>query len=348
MTTPQASLLAIREIPSHPLLSPVVNHKLHKQPPHIPGRPLASPPVPARPGVNGAKTGCESQVDDRGAPTGRPAQEWYGDAVASIEAALMTRRSAIVTARDAAVVPLLEDNACQVWWAHPTRRPSLDHLLHAAERDRRARFRRHDDQDRHTVGTALARLVLARHLDCPAEDARLRFDRTCRTCGAQHGKPQLLADAASLQFSIAHSGHRVVVAVTRGAPVGVDVEQLATIPQLEALAAEVLSPHERPAFQALPPADRAAGLLTYWTRKEALLKATGDGLAIPMATITVSGPTEPPALLRWPNTQKATPPAELRRLHPGPGYLAALAVLGPPGVQVQELDASQLLATARR
>jgi 4'-phosphopantetheinyl transferase superfamily len=94
--------------------------------------------------------------------------------------------------------------------------------------------------------------------------------------------------------------------------------------------------------------DRVLSLLTYWTRKEALLKATGDGLRIPMATITVSGPNEPPALLRWSNASGlgSSASAGLRRLHPGSGYVAALAVLDLPEVQVQELDATELLASA--
>jgi len=247
------------------------------------------------------------------------------------------------------VVPLLENNACQVWWAHlrPACRPSLDHLLHREEHDRRDRFSNQGDRDRYTIGTALARLVLARHLDCRAE--RLRFDRACCVCGAQHGKPQLVASPADLQFSIAHSGQRVAVAVAQGVPVGVDVERVFPLPHLdlEALAAEVLSPPERPTLEGLPPGDRAPAILTYWTRKEALLKATGDGLRVPMATITVSSPKKPPVLLRWSSAPGSTVSAVLRRLHPGPGYVAALAVLGLPDVRVQELDAAELLAASR-
>ncbi len=57
--------------------------------------------------------------------------------------------------------PLLEDGACQVWWARTAdARPALDRVLEPAERDRRHRLARKDDQDRLTVAAALARLVL--------------------------------------------------------------------------------------------------------------------------------------------------------------------------------------------
>jgi 4'-phosphopantetheinyl transferase len=256
-----------------------------------------------------------------------------------------SRRQVAGGAEQATVAPPLEDAACQVWWARPAdARPPLDLLLDQAERDRRGRLLRQDDRDRLTVGAALARLVLAAHLGRPAE--RVRFDRACRRCGAQHGKPRLLDDSTGLQFSVAHSGQRVAVAVVRGALIGVDVEHLAASARLEvdALAREVLSEDEQAAFRTLAARDRLPGLLTYWTRKEALLKATGDGLSVPMATITVSGPDEPPRLQRWPALSSSHAPVAIEQLHPGAGYVASLAVLGLPAVRVSEFDAEEPLA----
>ena len=93
----------------------------------------------------------------------------------------------------------------------------------------------------------------------------------------------------------------------------------------------------------LPEAASALTLLRYWTRKEALLKATGDGLAVDPATITVTPPEAPPALVAW----SATPPLEadvhLFDLNPGPGHVASLAVLGPR-LAVVERGADGLLA----
>jgi 4'-phosphopantetheinyl transferase len=245
------------------------------------------------------------------------------------------------------VVPPLDDSVCQVWWARPTdAHPYLDRLLDQAERKRRNGLLQ-DDRERLTVGAALTRLVLACHLDCPAEE--LRLDRTCRACGAQHGKPRLRKGAGNLQFSIAHSGSRIAVAVIRGAPVGVDVEQIPSNPEpdFDAVVTEVLSEEERSTFKRLPSREKVPSLLAYWTSKEALLKATGDGLRIPMATITVSEPGKPLRLQQWSAMTRPFDVVALQRLHPGPGYVAALAVLRLPTVRVQELDAGELLAMAR-
>jgi 4'-phosphopantetheinyl transferase len=248
--------------------------------------------------------------------------------------------------RIAAVVPPLKDYVCQIWWARPVdARPALDPLLKLAERDRRNRLVRKDDQDRLTVGAALTRLVLARHLRRPAD--QLRFDRTCCFCGAKHGKPQLVDEDGGLQFSVSHSGQRVAVAVVRGGIVGVDVEQESPDLEVDTLVPEVLSEEERVAFRQLAPRDRLRGLLTYWTRKEALLKATGDGLRVPMPTITVSGPDEPPLLRRWSGRLALPASVTLHALRPGSGHVASLAVLGLPTVRLHELDGQELLALVR-
>jgi 4'-phosphopantetheinyl transferase len=218
-----------------------------------------------------------------------------------------------------------------VFWAVPEdARPEHDELLSAEERTRRARLLSVRGRKRSTVAYALSRIVLARELD--ADPVDLRIERTCVTCGGRHGKPRVVG--ADVRFSIAASADRVAVAVTRGAEIGVDVEQVNPALEVAELTADVLSDAERGASS-------PAGLLTYWTRKEAVLKATGDGLHVPLSDLTVSGPGEPPALLAW---RGASRRFQLYDLHPGAGYLAALAVLGRPSSEVRELDGSPLLS----
>jgi len=81
--------------------------------------------------------------------------------------------------------------------------------------------------------------------------------------------------------------------------------------------------------------------ITYWTRKEAVVKATGDGLAVPLREVLVSAPDAAPRLLAYP---ARTLTAVLRDLAPRPGYAAALAVLAAEPVAVRERDAAPLLA----
>jgi len=240
-------------------------------------------------------------------------------------------------------VPPLRAGECQVWWASPVAGAAeLLALLDAGERHRYARFLRDEDRARYLAAHALARLVLAGHLGVAAP--ALAFEAVCRRCGAgDHGKPRLDTAGGGIEFSLSHSGARVVLAVARDAAVGVDVERLNARRDFAALIPAVLSAAEQPSVAALPAAERAGAVLRYWTRKEALLKATGDGLSVAPAALTVTPPDAPPALVAW----EAAPPldaaAHLFDLSPGSGHVASLAILGPR-LAVIERDGDGLLA----
>ena len=212
-----------------------------------------------------------------------------------------------------------------VWWAAPVapaEAPGLVALLDGHERDRLHRFRRPADQARYLAAHALVRLVLADDAGRPAD--ALVFDRTCR-CGAQHGKPVLPGGPG---FSLTHAGDLVGVAVHPGGAVGLDVEQVRELTDLAAMVAHVCSPQET-----APDAD---AFFTLWTRKEALLKAVGTGLATPMSAITLG----PAGVLGWVGDDAPREPLWLRDLHPSPGYRAAVAGEGaPPDVTVASGDA---------
>jgi len=235
------------------------------------------------------------------------------------------------------IVPLSE-GVCQVWWADAVEpRDDLLDLLDERERASWARLRRPPDRALYLTAHALARLVLAEPLGmAPGE---IRFSVTCRRCAGEHGKPRVVAPVP-VELSLSHSGRRAVVAVALGVPIGVDVEVEALrgsdVPRI------ALSPAERAVLDRLPEAARAPGFLRYWTRKEALVKATGDGLMVELARVTVSGPDSPPALLAWPEEPPLPAPAHLVDLDPGPGYAASLASLGRP-LRVVEGDATALL-----
>jgi 4'-phosphopantetheinyl transferase len=229
-------------------------------------------------------------------------------------------------------------STCTVWWAAPVdpeHAPALVGLLDAHERDRLGRLRRAADRARYLAAHALVRLVLAGD---GASAARLSFDRSCR-CGAPHGKPVLPGGPG---FSLSHAGELVGVAVRPDGAVGLDVEQVRDLADLPALAAHVHSPGER-ARGATP--DRAAFFRT-WTRKEALLKAAGDGLATPMTAITlgVDG-----AVAEWAAAEQAGArrtaggPWWLRDLFPAPDHPAAVAGPGERAPEVVEADGAAVL-----
>lgn len=235
-------------------------------------------------------------------------------------------------------VPKLVEGAVHVWWAAPSHAaPWMRELLDKAEWDRHTRYRRPADQDRFLVGCTLLKRAAAAQLDIDASTVRLI--RICPDCDEAHGKPTL--PQSGLELSLAHSGDRIVIATALRTPVGIDVEQETATLDPDALASTALTAREAATLAALPARQRRAGFLTYWTRKEAVLKATGDGLRVPLLQVEVTGPVEPPRVLAM--AGRSPEQIGLLGLDAGPGHAAALAVIGPAPEQVLQLDASALL-----
>jgi 4'-phosphopantetheinyl transferase len=223
------------------------------------------------------------------------------------------------------------EQTCEVWWATPAGlRPEHVALLDGVERERQARYLRMEDRDRFTLGVAVTRLALGRILGL--EPAKVPLTRACRDCGKPHGPPVV---AGGPHLSVSHSGQRVAVAVSEVGPVGVDVEA-ATRRLDESITGHVLSADET---MTADPGE----LLSYWTRKEAIVKATGDGLRAPMTDITVSSPAEPPRLLAWSGRSDLVGRIDLHTLDPGLGYAACLALIDQPGISVHERPAVEIL-----
>ncbi|WP_436766136.1 4'-phosphopantetheinyl transferase family protein [Streptomyces sp. URMC 123] len=247
---------------------------------------------------------------------------------------------------------------CHVWSAAPV--PGPDRylpLLDAPERARFAAYAHEDDRARFVTGRLLAKAALARQLG--TGPGAVRLHTRCAGCGGPHGKPRPVGAAAGWELSVSHSGDRVMVAITEGVPLGLDVERLPA-PEAGRDAADddpaeaelTLTPGERAALAALPPRDRPRAFLTYWTRKEAVLKATGDGLAVPMTDFSVSAPGGPARVLAWDGPDR---PAVLpvltdlteEALGLGDSYLAALALLGSARPRVRAHGGEELLEDAR-
>ncbi|WP_245592453.1 4'-phosphopantetheinyl transferase family protein [Actinomadura rifamycini] len=218
----------------------------------------------------------------------------------------------------------------EVHWSAPADEPHMRDLLPAAERDRYDRFARAEDKARFVTGRFLARTVLAARTGLAP--ASIAFTTECPHCGADHGKPRL--PGHDVDFSLSHSGDRVVLAVADGVQVGVDVERESDR-DIDRLAEMVLAAPERDALAALTPEGRKRAFHVYWSRKEAVLKATGHGLAAPMTALHLSPPDTAPELLSW-DDDKAVGSVRLADLSPGPGYAASLAALTPHPLKLTE------------
>ncbi|WP_051851922.1 4'-phosphopantetheinyl transferase family protein [Streptomyces sp. NRRL F-5650] len=213
---------------------------------------------------------------------------------------------------------------CQVWTTTAETHLSLLDLLDDAERQRCRELTEARVRAQYMTAHAFVRRIVSSLTG--ADPRALRFERVCQRCGGPHGKPRLLWPG--LEVSLSHSGERVAVAVSTAGPVGVDIQYLVTDGRARD---SVLAEPERRTLLALPEERRAAAFTRYWARKEAVLKATGDGLTVDPADLTVSGPDEPARLLGWRGRPDAVPRIALTDLDTGPGHRLAVALWGPAG-----------------
>ncbi|PFD37848.1 4'-phosphopantetheinyl transferase [Bacillus cereus] len=237
-------------------------------------------------------------------------------------------------------VPTLNENGCQIWWARISDLQSWHYnLLNDVEREKANSYHHSADRARFIIGCVISRLVLGKILSM--SPVQVPIDRMCPVCKLQHGRPQL--PEGMPQLSVSHSGEWVVVAFTKSAPVGVDVEQMNPNVDVLKMAEGVLTDIEIAQVMKLPDEQRLEGFLTYWTRKEAVLKATGEGLLIPTVHITVSAPSDPPKLLVFKDKQELVENTIIEDVRPGVDYMAAIAIFSKEVTEIMQLDAVSLL-----
>jgi len=172
-------------------------------------------------------------------------------------------------------------------------------LLSREELARAGRFAFTRHHDRFIVSRATLRLLLGRYLQTPSDSVRIEE-------GPQ-GKPFVAESelAFELKFNLSHSQELAVFAFTRQKEVGIDVEKVRSDFASREIAQRYFSPQEIANLDALAPQLYMAGFFQCWTRKEAYIKARGQGLHIPLDSFSVSfAPGYPPALIardsvRW-------------------------------------------------
>ncbi len=188
------------------------------------------------------------------------------------------------------------------------------------ERAQAARLRLPQARAAFALRRAALRQILAGYLGTAARDLVFTLNG--------FGKPALPSapGAAALAFNASHSGALALVAVARSGLIGIDVEQCRSLPDAMNIAAQFFSSAEAAALQALPPAQQQAGFFNAWTRKEALVKAHGEGLSMPLNAFDVTlRPGEPAAVLRWDAPPTGVHHWQLKHLEPADGWVGALA-----------------------
>ena len=222
----------------------------------------------------------------------------------------------------------LGDDEVHVWCANvalaaAVQLPWLAQLLSDDERRRAARFYFERDRARFSAARGLLRSLLGGYLG--VEPTQLVFTY------ALHGKPMLaeLPVPSDLQFNLAHADELAVYAFTRRRRLGVDIELIRHIPDADQIARRFFSIREQKRLAALSPGEKEISFFNCWTRKEAYVKALGEGLSRPLDQFDVTlAPGEPAQLLAVANSPEEPGRWSFQESAPARGYVGALAVEG--------------------
>jgi 4'-phosphopantetheinyl transferase len=215
---------------------------------------------------------------------------------------------------------------CAVLNQPPGRLQQLSQTLSADEQQRASRFRFETDRQHFIVCRGILRTILGRYLDL--EPSQLQFSY------GSHRKPALAPSTASsnaisgkLQFNVSHSHELALYALTLGREIGVDLEHIRPMPDAEQIAQRFFAPGEYAAFRTIPQPQKQLAFFQCWTRKEAYIKALGQGLSFPLSQFEVSlVPGEPARLLHTSGDSREAASWMLQELNPAPNYVAALAI----------------------
>ena len=237
-------------------------------------------------------------------------------------------------ARDLALPP----GEIHVWVvaldAEPAAVERLARSLAADELERAERFHFDRHRRRYMVGRGALRTLLGSYLGLPPAAVRFSY--------GPRGKPFLAespataaaalpspAGAGGLFFNLSNSHELALAGFLRGAELGVDVEFLKPMPDLEQIAERFFSASERTALRELPEHQKREGFFNCWTRKEAYLKAVGEGLAAPLNSFDVTLiPGEPPRMLTLGGDADRAAGWFFRCFRPAADYIGALAAEG--------------------
>lgn len=193
--------------------------------------------------------------------------------------------------------------------------------LSADELSRASRFRFEKDQRRFIGARGILRQILGAYLQKPPHSLQFLY--------GTNGKPTMACSEDPLQFNISHSDNMVLYAITHNRNIGIDLERIQEDVDIEEIANRFFSEAEIVSMQQLTESKRNELFFQYWTRKEALIKATGVGLSFPIETFDVSGVNGSIlSPIPLPGDHGEKPQWYGQDLLPGPGYTAAIVVEG--------------------
>jgi len=196
-------------------------------------------------------------------------------------------------------------------------------LLSIDERVKAGRFHFGRDRKRFIIRYGILRKILGCYLD--VDPSELRF------CYGKNGKPRLaeLFDNGMIHFNMSHSEGLALYGFSLDREIGVDIERFCEIPEIDKIVEQIFSRKEKDIFRSLPENEKKEAFFKCWTRKEAFVKAVGDGLSRSLDKFEVSVvPDEPTRLLRIEGDSKRGHQWSIQDLQPAPGFIGAFAVNG--------------------
>jgi 4'-phosphopantetheinyl transferase len=195
---------------------------------------------------------------------------------------------------------------------------AFERMLSEDEHARASRFRFAVHRQRFIARRAILRQLLKHYIKLLP--AQFSFNYT------PHGKPYL--ENQSLQFNLSDSEHLALYAFAQ-TPIGIDIESVHMMDDMDDVARLMFSPAENVVYRALPIEQKAEGFFNCWTRKEAFIKAVGEGLSYPLADFDVTlKPDEPAKMLRIRDDMRPDETWSLVDLHPAANFRGALAMQG--------------------
>ncbi len=214
------------------------------------------------------------------------------------------------------------EGAIDLWIAdfHHAKSPSADYsrLLSEDELARASHFQFDHLTAFYVFCRGTLRRILSGYLTVPASSIKFQY--------GDKGKP-FVATQTGLQFNVSHAGDLFVCAVSSGPAIGVDVEQIRTMEDMPAIAAQFFAPAEQRHLAGIAERDRTHAFYQCWTRKEAVIKATGEGISRPLDSFEVSfGPGAAPRLIRF--DEDNSPSWQMDSFEPGSGYIGAVTSPG--------------------
>jgi 4'-phosphopantetheinyl transferase len=200
---------------------------------------------------------------------------------------------------------------------------ALEKLLEPGEIARANRFVFEHLRRTWITARAALRILLGTYLGVPGESIRLKTE--------PKGKPALDIRGELLRFNLSHSGEVALFGFTRACEIGVDVEQARPMDDMGSIAERFFHPEEARELLALPVSEREAAFFRCWTRKEAYLKAIGEGFFEPLESFRVSFlPGEPAGILRIRGDANAARAWTVHDVESVPGHAAALVYRDAP------------------